>query len=67
MIRQNLPALSKVHNEAMKIEAEKQVPKKQPQKGDPIDRSQKESHITKNQRNVACDFHHHFGMVPGME
>ena len=32
MIRQNLPALSKVYNEAMKKEAEKQVPKKQPQK-----------------------------------
>jgi hypothetical protein len=32
MIRQNLPALSKVYNEAMKKEAEKQAPKKQPQK-----------------------------------
>jgi len=32
MIRQNLPALSKVYNEAMQKEAEKQVPKKQPQK-----------------------------------
>jgi hypothetical protein len=32
MIRQNLPALSKVYNEAMQKEAEKQAPKKQPQK-----------------------------------
>jgi len=32
MIRQNLPALSKVYNQAMKKEAEKQAPKKQPQK-----------------------------------
>jgi hypothetical protein len=32
MIHQNLPALSKVYNEAMKKEAEKQAPKKQPQK-----------------------------------
>jgi hypothetical protein len=32
MIRQNLPGLSKVYNEALKKEAEKQVPKKQSQK-----------------------------------
>src|SRR5207245_1168510 len=32
MIRQNLPALSKVYNQPMKKEAEKQAPKKQPQK-----------------------------------
>ena len=32
MIRQNLPALSKVYNEAMQKEADKQVAKKQPQK-----------------------------------
>jgi len=32
MIRQNLPALSKVYNEALQKEAEKQAPKKQPQK-----------------------------------
>jgi hypothetical protein len=32
MIRQNLPALSKVYNEALRKEADKQVPKKPPQK-----------------------------------
>jgi hypothetical protein len=32
MIRQNLPALSKVYNEALQKQAEKQVLKKQPQK-----------------------------------
>jgi hypothetical protein len=32
MIRQNLPELSKAYNEALKKKAEKQVPKKQPQK-----------------------------------
>jgi len=32
MIRQNLPELTKAHNEALKKEAENQAPKKQPQK-----------------------------------
>jgi len=32
MIHQNLPELTKAHNEALKKEAENQAPKKQPQK-----------------------------------
>jgi hypothetical protein len=32
-----------------------------------IHRSGKESHLTKNQGNAACDLHHHLGTVPGME
>ena len=47
MIRQNLPGLSKVYNEAMKKEAERQAPKKQPQKETLFHRGRKESHLTK--------------------
>jgi len=115
MIRQNLPELSKAYNEALRKEADKQVPKSHrkrrpypskrkrephnkilkssfssgnlPQRLKPrvsvntygaaesrtlskkehIHRSGKESHLTKNQGNAACDLHHHFGTVPGME
>jgi hypothetical protein len=57
MIRQNLPELSKAYNQAEKATA----------KGEHIHRSRKESHIATNQGNAACDLHHHFGTVPGME
>jgi hypothetical protein len=46
MIRQNLPGLSKVYNEALQKEADKQAIKKTTAKGDQIQRSRKESHIT---------------------
>jgi len=66
MIRQNLPALSKVYSDALQKQADKQVPKKQPQKETLSTEAEKKA-TRENQGNVACDFHHHFGTVPGME
>lgn len=55
--RRPAPELSKAYNQAEKATA----------KGEHSHRSRKESHIATNQGNAACDLHHHFGTVPGME
>jgi hypothetical protein len=66
VIRKHPPALTEAYNHALQKEADKQAMKKPPQKETRTGETEKKAHNL-NQGNVACDFHHHFRTVPGME
>jgi hypothetical protein len=66
MIRKHPPALTEAYNHALQKEADKHAIKRPPQKETRTVETEKKAHNL-NQGNVACDFHHHFRTVPGME